>query len=136
MKKLDCIVLIDDDKMTNYLNQRIISKSGLVDHLLIFKNGKEGLEYLQNPNAPDYISPNLIFLDINMPVMNGFEFLEEYNKLEESLRADKLMVMLTTSLLTKDIDSAKEYEVSEFINKPLDEEKLSAIIEKYYEERG
>ncbi|MGD1844662.1 MAG: response regulator [Salibacteraceae bacterium] len=136
MKKLNCIVLIDDDKMTNYLNQRIIKKSGLADHLLIFKNGKEGLEYLKNPDASDYISPNLIFLDINMPVMNGFEFLEEYNKLDASLRADKLMVMLTTSLLTRDVDAAKSYEVSEFINKPLDEDKLRIIIEKYYEERG
>ena len=85
--KLNGVMIIDDDEPTNFFNQMIVENSGCTDHIMVAQSGQEALDYLsngalaeENSNSP---LPSLIFLDINMPAMNGWEFLEG---IETSLR--------------------------------------------------
>ena len=137
MKKLNSIMLIDDDDTTNYYNQYIIKKIGAAEHVSVATNGKKAIDYLNSVKPGDYefIKPDLIFLDINMPVMDGFEFLEAYKSIDESKKAEILVCFLTSSTHEADIIRAKQLnDIVGYENKPMDEEKLRAIIEKYFGE--
>lgn len=131
-EKLNCILLIDDNEADNFLHKRLINKMNCAEEVLAIQSGKEALDFLNSETEKHY-TPDLIFLDINMPGMNGWEFLEKYTKLHESLQAKIIVVMLTTSLNNDDYDKAKSQPViSGFRNKPLTEEMLSEIIETYF----
>lgn len=80
MKKLERIMLIDDDADTNYYNEIILNNIGAAEDVIVFQNGNEALEYLKKGNKVD-----LILLDINMPILNGWQFLERYEELEKEL---------------------------------------------------
>ncbi len=87
LKGLNCILLVDDDDVSNYLNKLLIEKSGIDVDVEVALNGLTALEYLTstgqfNGNAV-FPRPELILLDINMPRMNGWEFLDEYEKLDD-----------------------------------------------------
>jgi CheY-like chemotaxis protein len=136
--KLNCILVIDDDEPTNFFNQMILEESGCFNHIKIVQSGQEALDYLSNSAQPGcdenhYPCPDLILLDINMPAMNGWEFLEEYKKISKEQRAKIMTVMLTTSLFPEDKTRAKEIpEISGFENKPLTTEKLEKILQKHF----
>ncbi len=134
--KLKCILVIDDDEPTNFFSQMILEELGCAEHIKTLQSGQEALEYLgkcETPGSdPDlYPSPDLVFLDINMPAMNGWEFLEEYKKM--SVKHRIIMVMLTTSLFPEDRSRAEAMpEISGFENKPITVEKVNAVIDKYF----
>jgi CheY-like chemotaxis protein len=134
MKKLSGILLIDDDETTNFLNERLLLKMNLTDRIRIFKNGKQAFDYLYNvsnhnydSNLQDYFQPELIFLDINMPVMDGFEFLDLYNRLNSEFRKNILLVVLTTSSHTEDTIRAEKY-AAHYVTKPLNAGKITKIL--------
>lgn len=127
-KKINCIALVDDDEVTNFLNQRLVKNSGYFNHVLTFSNGKEILDYMSGSNV---IEPNIILLDINMPVMNGFDFLERHKELPKNSRADLVIAMLTTSLLEKDRVRAESLEITEYVEKPLSVDKLKQLVERH-----
>jgi len=136
--QVNCILVIDDDEPTNFFTQMILEESGCTRHIKIVQSGQEALDYLSNSAQPGcdknrYPCPDLILLDINMPAMNGWEFLEEYKKLNKEQRAKIMTVMLTTSLFPEDKVRAKEIpEISGFENKPLTIEKLEKILQKHF----
>jgi len=135
-RKLNCVLLIDDDEPTNFLNQIIIESTGCTEQIKTVQSGEEALEYLTHTCSSDKTlpCPDLIFLDINMPAMNGWEFLEKYRKLEKKYKGKVMIVMLTTSLFPEDRLYAREIpEISAFENKPLTEEKLDNILKKFFE---
>ncbi|MES2621299.1 MAG: response regulator [Bacteroidota bacterium] len=139
MKKINCILLIDDNIDDNEYHEIIIQQAGVCNLVRTAKNGIEGLQYIQNAAKPgmeqEYPKANLIFLDINMPKMNGFEFLEAYHKLDNSLKAEIVICMLTTSLNPDDHKAAMDInEINEFQRKPLTVEMLNEIMEKYFKE--
>ena len=118
-QKLKSILLIDDDQATNFLHQIIIKKADCTDNLHIEYNGEAALNYLNTKMHGEYPSPELIFLDINMPRMNGWAFLEEYQKFNQGQRGTAVIVMLTTSLNPDDQERSKKfYAISEFRSKP------------------
>jgi CheY-like chemotaxis protein len=136
-KKLNCVLLIDDDEPTNFLNQIIIESAGCAEQIKTAQSGEEALNYLTSAKCSDQEQPgpDLIFLDINMPAMNGWEFLEKYRKLDDHYKGKVMIVMLTTSLFPEDKLRAKEMpEISAFENKPLTEEKLDNILKKFFED--
>jgi CheY-like chemotaxis protein len=137
MKKLNCILLVDDYDADNYYNNFILKEAAVCNHIKIALNGIEALKYLKNSAAiyqnESDPKPELIFLDINMPRMNGFEFLEEYQKLNESFKSSIIIIMLTTSLNPADkIKASQIKEVKEFILKPLNSELIHKLIDKYF----
>jgi len=132
-RKIRCILLIDDDPDDNFLHELIIRESDLCEHVRTAENGIKGLQYLKNSEAPGYIRPDVILLDINMPGMNGFEFLQQYEQLPENNRAQVVLIMLTTSLNPDDEVRARGYEaVQGYRNKPLTKQMLEAIASDYF----
>ncbi len=129
--KLNCILLIDDDEAVNFIHNRVIKKAGCTNDVVVARNGQEGIEFLTTKVDGKYPQPDLIFLDINMPVMNGWEFLAEYKKLEKEQKGRELIVMLTTSLNPDDKEMAKKIgDIDNFHPKPLDVENLNKILQK------
>ena len=126
-------MLIDDNKDDNFYHERIIKKNNKADVVITKQSGREALEYLKNKNVQESAHPDLIFLDINMPGMNGWEFLEEYNKLDREFQGQIIIVMLTTSENPDDKAKAKALNIlSDFKTKPLTKEMLDEIIDKYF----
>ncbi|MEP2922334.1 response regulator [Sulfitobacter sp.] len=134
MTRIERVLLIDDDTVTNMLHSRVIERSGLVDRIEVATDGQEALDILNRDIAAGGPLPELIFLDINMPVMSGFEFLEEYAKLDISAEEQLVIVMLSTTLLPADHRRAEaDPNVHSFCDKPLRLENLIETIEAYYQ---
>lgn len=128
-QQLPCILLVDDDNNDNFFHKRTLEKINVAKSIEVVNTGVQALEYLQDETRQ---RPNIIFLDINMPVMNGWEFLEEYAHLPSETRGKTLVIMLTTSLNPADRQRADENPlVNGFINKPLDEDNIRQIMTAY-----
>ncbi|SNR96205.1 response regulator [Hymenobacter mucosus] len=133
MPQLSSILLVDDDATTNFLNQALITRMGVVQHTLVAENGAEALQILaQTCVAPSASCPNLILLDMKMPIMNGIEFLEAYTQLPFEQQQSIIIVMLTTSLLSQDLERVQQLPVADVLNKPLTKEKVQGLLEKYF----
>lgn len=118
------VMLIDDEKMDQMMYKRILSRSGYVDQVRSFPTAMDALDYLRNPDSP---RPDLIFLDINMPRMNGFQFLDAAIEEFGTDFTTAIVIMLTTSLDPDDKKRAEKYDVvKEFVNKPLN----AAVLEE------
>lgn len=127
------VLLIDDDRPTNYLNKRILSLSNPESQVMSVLNGYEALEYLRKVEENKASKPELIFLDINMPAMNGWEFLEEYGKLDHSLTGDIKIFMLSTTSNELDIEKGLIHRfVLDFIKKPLSKDVLFDVLNKHF----
>lgn len=133
MEKLENILLIEDDKVTNFINQRLIKKVNLSFKINVTHNGDEGLSYIKKCFAHNDSIPQLVLLDINMPVMDGFDFLEELEKLR--IKEKLIIIILTTSGHTKDIDKLHGSGNSDIIAKPLTEQKFIKILDKFFDYR-
>jgi CheY-like chemotaxis protein len=132
-REINCILLIDDDPDDNFLHQLVIEESQLSQHVKVAENGPEALAYLNRTEEAGYIHPDVIFLDINMPGMNGFEFLREYEKLPKPQQPTVVLMMLTTSLNPDDEKRARSYgAVSSYRSKPLTRQMLDEIHQTYF----
>ena len=136
-KKLDCVLLIDDDEPTNFINKIIVQRSDCADHIQIAESADEALNYLQQCNKFDDNGvlplPELIFLDINMPKLNGWDFLNEYREWDRPDTYDPVIVMLTTSMNPEDEKRARETsEVAAYASKPLKNNKLDELLEQHF----
>lgn len=135
MKKIKTVLLIDDDEPTTFINKKIIQSSGLIDTIHTANSGREALNFLSRKDnqVNEIPTPDLILLDINMPAMDGWEFLTEYKKIKNTQTKAIVIVMLTTSLNPDDEMKAKEIkEVYGFKNKPLTKHMLEDIVIKYF----
>jgi CheY-like chemotaxis protein len=103
---------------------------GISDHIEIKQNGKDGLLFLEECSQTGRL-PELILVDLKMPVMDGFEFVDAFRKLGLPQQQTRI-VMLTTSSNPKDIDQMKEKGIEDFFDKPLTEEKMMGLVEKYF----
>lgn len=140
MRKLNCILLIDDSDATNQYNKEMLEMMNLATHIEIKENGKDALDYIMSNNSNvkenvTYPHPELILLDIDMPIMNGFEFLEEHNKLDAKYKSEAgvIIAMLTQNFSIDTYHKSKdEFKVKDFINKPLDVDDLDSIWDEFF----
>lgn len=124
------VLIVDDDEVNNYLCTRIINLCEFSQDVTACTNANDGLAYLKK-SAPDGL-PDIIFLDINMPIKTGWDFLDEYIKLEEILDKKIQIYMLSSSVYEEDISRAKGIpSVKDYISKPLSEDLLMHIKESY-----
>ncbi len=132
-KKIRNILLIDDSKADNFISNRIINKAGVAETVTITYGAKEALDYLCKSTNSKFPKPEIIFLDINMPGMSGWDFLEEYILLDEAQKAGIIVCMLSTSSAERDKAKANEYEVvRHYSSKPLTQNKLLDIIKQHF----
>ncbi len=130
MSKFKQLIFIDDDNPTNVYHRIIVEQSELCEEAIFFEGAVEAYEYFKELVKQDnYILPDLIFLDINMPVMNGWDFIEEFKKL--NIPTPLFIVLLTTSLSMMDKERADEIGlIHKFLNKPLEVENLVSLQEE------
>jgi CheY-like chemotaxis protein len=133
MPKLNSVLLVDDDATTNYLNKLLLTRLQVAEHLLVAENGREALAMLaQTCTVPNTNCPALILLDVNMPVMNGLEFLEAYQHLPLAQQQATVVVLLTTSVSPRDLTRVQTLPVAGTLNKPLTEAKVNALLQQYF----
>ncbi len=127
-------MLVDDDQTTNYLNQLLLNKLGVADRLLVALDGNEALATLAQHCTPvTPTCPALILLDVNMPGMNGIQFLEAYQQLPLAQQHAIVIVMLTTSLHPRDVDRVRELAIVDgFVSKPLTEQKVQELLQEHF----
>jgi len=132
-KKIRNILLIDDSQADNFISSRIINKAAVAETITTTYGAREALDYLTKSINGQFPKPEIIFLDINMPDMSGWDFLEEYKLLDEAQKAGVVVCMLTTSKANNDRTKAAEYEeITEYSSKPLTVEKLMSITEEHF----
>ncbi|MBC7922079.1 MAG: response regulator [Ferruginibacter sp.] len=138
MKKLNKVLIVDDDQASIFLTQMVLEEMRITNEIHTADTGKDALVFLEknvalisrDDRTEPAEQPNLIFLDINMPVMDGFEFLDHFEKMHASHATDFHVVLLTTSINERDVDKAKKYNVVSYMEKPITEEKINIVILK------
>ena len=129
MPALHSILLVDDDYTTNFLNKKLLQRLDVAEHVYTALNGQEALDVLRTHcQPPTPHCPALLFLDINMPVMNGIEFLEAYQHLALVQRQSRIIVMLTTSVNPRDLERLRSLPVAKFLPKPLTAELVIQVL--------
>jgi CheY-like chemotaxis protein len=127
-EKLNLVLLVDDNDTDNFISKRIIELTGFAQNIEIKNSGKSALEYLQNNENNPNLLPDLIFLDINMPIVDGFIFLYEFGKMAENIRKKCRIVVLSSSDNKRDIDRiVGDEHVIKFLTKPLSDEALKVL---------
>ena len=115
------VCLIDDDDMYQFTAKLMLESTGMIKQIQSFYNGREALAYFNNgKNIDPSMLPDVIFLDINMPVMNGWEFLDEYHKLHATMPKPIVVYVVSSSVDRDDMVRSRSYEVvSDYLIKPV-----------------
>ena len=130
MAAISCTLLVDDDDTTNYLNQTLLRRMAVSDHVLVAVNGQEALDLLHaHCELPTY--PALILLDMKMPLMNGFEFLQAYAQRPKQ-ENPTVVIMLTTSLNPKDVEQMQGLPIAGYLTKPLTRDKINQVLQEHF----
>jgi CheY-like chemotaxis protein len=131
-KKFKAVMLIDDNEIDNLINQKMLEAANIADTILMHTGAKGALEFLKNMEklaAKGGVGlPELIFLDIDMPLMDGFQFLDEFDKLSDNIKNNVSIIMLTSSINPQDLGKARKSSyIKKYINKPLTQEALEKL---------
>ncbi len=131
-KKYYSVMLIDDNEIDNLINKKMIEAANITEHIYVHSGAKSAIEFLSNIEGLNQTKPNIlpevIFLDIDMPLMDGFQFLDLFSKLNEETKKRCKIIMLTSSINPQDISKSKNYNyVKEYINKPLTQQNIASL---------
>ena len=134
--KLGEVLLVDDYDADNYMHEMLFEEMGVSEKITIKTNGKDAIDYLTTAQDGRHPCPELILLDINMPIMNGWEFLKAYQNLNEDVRGDVVLMMVTTSLNPDDRCAAESStDINDFVTKSLSEDSLNSLLRKHFPAR-
>ncbi len=127
------ILLIDDEDINLFILQNLLRLSKIDADIVFFNTSQKGINYLEDLIERGAEFPDLILLDIEMPVMNGWDFLEVYKKFQKSHTFGSKVIIFTTSIVEQDMAKAKSYEeVEDFVNKPMTIELLKSIQQEHF----
>lgn len=128
MRKLDCICIVDDDEIYTFLLKKTLKKMDICNDISIYINGQEAIESINQLIDSNQTLPDIILLDINMPLLDGWEFLGEYEKIKDKLKKQIDIYIASSSISTGDINKAKGHnEVVDFLVKPINVDTLLKI---------
>lgn len=131
------IFLIDDDATFVFLTKRIIASTAIATQIKEFGNGQEAIDFLMDNASDTEIMPDLIFLDLSMPIMDGWEFLEKYVSVEPQIQKKIKLYIVSSSISPHDIERAKYFSaVTDFIIKPLVKDKFIEIVDSLSDNNG
>ena len=127
MKKINLACIVDDDPLHLYITKKYIELSNIVENVLVFKNGKEAYDSLKQMLSKSENLPEIIFLDLNMPVWDGWQFVDEFTKL--TLDQKVSICILSSSNSEEDTERAKHYNIiSKYLVKPTTESQMKDIL--------
>lgn len=133
MMLLDCVLLVDDNEADNFFHRRVIEEVGCVGQVVEATMAGEALDALRSGD----VRPDLIFLDINMPRMNGWGFLEAYKELPPDVRKASVVIMLSTSAAPGCRERAEQFDaVLGFQTKPLTAESFKEVLSRHFPAAG
>ena len=129
MKRINNVYVIDDDKIYHFLLSSLMKREGIEVQSSFFGNGQDAIDFIKKNNNKTEVLPDLILLDVNMPIMNGWQFLEEFMKIEAGLAKGPVIYMISSSNNEVDIKMAKEFDgiVKGYFLKPICKEDLVRI---------
>ncbi|MGB3142996.1 MAG: response regulator [Maribacter sp.] len=129
MKKVNTCCIIDDDPIFIYGTKRIMKEVDFAENILVYNNGEEAIEGISQISEAEEKLPEVIFLDLNMPIMNGWEFLEEFEKLPNPNLKKTIIYIISSSVDPRDLERVKNYrQVNNYILKPITPNDLETII--------
>jgi CheY-like chemotaxis protein len=132
MPQVENVLLIDDDEISNFLTATVLRNSQVFGHIQVTSDGQEALGWLETQQQATGRYPDLILLDLNMPNMNGFNFLKSLRNLPGTNPKSRIII-LSTSNYQEDFENLKRFpEVEVFLPKPLTEESLQYLLDKYF----
>ncbi|TYP70442.1 response regulator [Aquimarina intermedia] len=126
------LCLVDDDIIHQFIIKKLVQQLHQQERLLIFSNGEEAINFIKSVSNGVVKLPDLILLDLNMPIMDGWQFMDEFNSIAPDLKKDIKIYILSSSDNPDDIERAKEYErISDYLIKPINEQQLKELIETF-----
>ncbi len=131
-RKFYSVMLVDDNEIDNLINQKMLEATGVCERIYLHTGAKSAIEFLKNiekvADVNPEIIPEVIFLDIDMPLMDGFQFLDQFEQLGDRVKAKSKIVMLTSSINPQDVNRSKKSSyVKKYLNKPLTQDTLKKL---------
>ena len=129
MGKAVVICIVDDDDVYQYTITRALKSDRLVKKILVFSDGEEALDFVTDNIGKKENLPDVIFLDVNMPIMDGWQFLEEYVKIKPRVGKQITIYMVTSSVDPVDVEKAEKFqEISDYLVKPIQPDQLRELV--------
>ena len=129
MKKFNNVYEIDDDKIFHFIINKLLAKNDINANLSFFHNGLDALDEIKENLTSDHLLPDLILLDINMPILDGWQFLEEYQQIKEQFNIQPDIYLISSSDNVMDTDKAKEFSdvIKNYLLKPVNNQDIESI---------